>query len=147
MPYLAITGLTTDNPYEDVETCRGFVLLNHPSIPNILTLSRFSEEGYSRYTEGIAKVTGRSITGSPIVEGALYRKEQSKCNFLATLPMLKLFEELLVTQSQGNVITVRDRWLKDYHFDYNGYINLPDEKWKTPLAGDRYLLQFELFEV
>lgn len=145
-----MTGSTLLNPYTETGDCKGRsnIILAHPEVPDALVLTATQGSGYDRSTQGILKSTGRSITGSIILNSEAYQKEKAACNFVATLEMLQLFELLIATQRTSPMaITVLDSWVKNHFKTYNAFIDLPDEKWKTVLGNKwMHLLQFVLLE-
>ena len=145
-----MTGSTLLNPYTETGNCKGHanIILAHPTVPNALVLTATQGSGYDRVTQGILKSSGRSITGSIILNFESYLKDKASCNFIATMDMLQVFESLIsVQQSSQIAVTVIDSWVKNYFKTYNAFIDLPDEKWKTVLGNKwMHLIQFNLLE-
>ena len=149
MAFLSFLGSSTTNPYIISGVCtRSHIVLAHPSIVDSLVLSTSQAQAYDRVTQGLTKSSGRSVTGSIDLIGESYQKVKGSCNFVANSAMLALFEALYTTQSTSSTaITVDDKWVLNYYKTYFAFIDLTDEKWKTPIGLNwSHLLQFNLLE-
>lgn len=138
------------NPYTVCpdETGRGSLQLAHPSATDVLVLSTFDGEPYSRYYTNWYKADGRSVQGALRIVGGTPDPQRWECNFVCSLAQLDLFHELLGLQKTSLIpVSLNDRWIPGRSYDTNVFVGV-DDRYVTPLGREHFQrLQFTLEEV
>ena len=103
--FVSFRGTTAGFPYPSDQA---FIILSHPSVSDVLVLSQFDSEPYSRTLQGFPQSDGRSLMGSLKISGGSYIPvPEWDLNLLIKPPQLVLFESLLNAQRIGPV-TLQD---------------------------------------
>jgi hypothetical protein len=145
MSFVTFDGSYPTNPLTANDS---HLILSNTNVTDSLVLAEFQDPAaaYQPYREGWLQVAGRSVQGAIKLKGANYtpRPRRWGLNLLANSAQVALFEQLLANQPAHST-TMIDSWEAFSTTPINVVIAIP-ERYRSRLAKDWHLLQFEVFE-
>jgi hypothetical protein len=143
---ITFDGSTTTNQY--LSPSVSHLVLSHPSLADSLVLAEHDDKPYENYRAGQTVGDGRSLLGAIRLNGDNWKKDVWECNFIAALPQVALFEQLVQAQ-QDNVATVTliDRWVAGSVVTKLVWLQVDQRYLSVVGSADWRRLQFQVWEV
>ncbi len=143
MAYITNDGSFVSFP---IDAFVSYVTLSCTGITDVLVLSEFVENPYSRRLQNLARASGRGLAGAiSIGQGNYSPKLLWALAFVVNEAQKSLFESMMAIQS-GEQITLVDRWnVALSPLTTEVWVNV-DDQYISPYAGVDYLLQIQALE-